>query len=89
MELELKKIIPKVVEYAALVAVLATVGSYWINTEVERRMNELAVDPDSAPAVVSLKTDMNNVKTGQARIERKVDAFSTKFLEYLERQAGE
>jgi len=87
MELDLKKIVPKVIEYAAFFAVIATVGTYWINTEVERRMNELAIDPSAAPAVVENKTKLASLEVGQARIEGKVDAFSTKFLEYLERQA--
>ena len=36
-----KQVVKRVAEYAALFAVFATVGSYWINTEVERRMGEL------------------------------------------------
>lgn len=79
----------KVAEYAAFVAIFATAGSYWINTEVERRMSELATDPGEHPAVVELRTETDNIKQGQVRIETKVDAFSSKFLEYLERQAGQ
>jgi hypothetical protein len=77
----------KVGEYAALLAVFGVVGSLWINTEVERRMKELAKDPATHPAVVELRTSQDNLKEGQQRLETKVDAFSTKFLEYLERQA--
>lgn len=77
----------KVAEYAAFAAVFGTVGSYWINTEVERRMGELAQDPSSHPAVVQLQTEMVHVKESQERIELKVDMFSNKFLEYLERQS--
>jgi hypothetical protein len=77
----------KLTEWAGLLAVIAVVGSLWIDREVERRMNELASDPANAPAVVTLQADMANVKATQARIESKVDTFSTKFLEYLERQA--
>lgn len=78
----------KIAEWVALATVFGTVGTWWINTEVERRMNELAIDPSAAPAVVALTTDMGNVKASQVRIEGKVDAFSTKFLEYLEREAA-
>jgi hypothetical protein len=74
-------------EYLALFAVLGTVGTYWINTEVERRMVELAKDPGTHPVVVELKTTQSSLKEGQKRIETKVDTFSAKFLEYLERQA--
>ena len=68
--------------------ILLGVGSLWIDREVERRMNELAIDPAAAPVVVALNTDMQNVKASQERIEGKVDAFSTKFMEYLEREAN-
>lgn len=87
MEVNLSKVAAKVGEIAAILAVVATVASLWIDREVERRMNELAIDPAAAPAVVQLQTDMGNVKASNARIEGKVDAFSQKFLEYLERQA--
>lgn len=82
-----KEIGMKVVEWAAVVAVLGTVGSYWINTEVERRMNELAIDPSAAPAVVTLQAEVANIEASQVRIENKVDAFSDRFLAYLERQS--
>ena len=78
----------KLGEYAALLVIIGGVGSLWIDREVERRMNELAIDPAAAPAVVALTTDMSTVKESQARIEGKVDAFSTKFMEYLEREAS-
>jgi hypothetical protein len=79
----------KVAEYAAFLAIFATAGSYWINTEVERRMGELADDPGSHPTVVANTTKLETLEAGQERIEDKVDAFSSKFLEYLERQAGQ
>jgi len=77
----------KVAEYVTFLAVFGTVGTYWINTEVERRMGELAQDPSKHPAVVTLQTEVRVMKESQVRVERKVDAFSTKFLEYLERQS--
>lgn len=82
-----KTIAVKIAEWGAFAAVFGTIGSYWINTEVERRMDELATDPSKHPAVVTLQTEMVGVKESQARIETKVDMFSTKFLEYLERQS--
>lgn len=85
--MELKKILMKAGEWIALVAVFGTVGSWWINTEVERRMNELAIDPAAAPAVVTLQTEVANIEASQVRIENKVDKFSESFLAYLERQA--
>lgn len=84
-----KAIGKKVAEYAAFIAVFATAGSYWINTEVERRMGELADDPGNHPTVVANSTKLETLEAGQVRIEEKVDAFSGKFLEYLERQAGQ
>lgn len=83
----IQSIAKKVAEYAALLAVFATAGTYWINTEVERRMAELVPDAGAHPAVVANSTRLESLEDGQARIEEKVDAFSGKFLEYLERQA--
>jgi outer membrane murein-binding lipoprotein Lpp len=81
----------KLVEWVGMAVVLggalAAVGSMWINTEVERRMNELASNPADAPAVVAISTKVEGLEAGQARIETKVDAFSSQFLAYLERQA--
>lgn len=77
----------KIGEYVVFAAVFGTVGTYWINTEVERRMDELAIDPAAAPAVVANTTKLGTLEAGQTRIETKVDAFSQKFLEYLERQS--
>lgn len=77
----------KLVEWAAVAGVLAVAGSYWINTEVERRMKELASNPADAPEVVAISTKVEGLEAGQARIETKVDAFSSQFLAYLERQA--
>ena len=79
----------KLLEWVGLVTVIGVFGSLWINTEVERRMNELAIDPSSAPAVVANTTKLESLSDGQKRIEGKVDTFSSKFLEYLERQASE
>jgi hypothetical protein len=84
-----KALAKKLGEYMALIAVFGTVGTYWINTEVERRMGELAPDAGVHPTVVSNSTKLETLEAGQERIEDKVDAFSTKFLEYLERQAGQ
>ena len=77
----------RIIEYAALAGIILGGVPYYINTEVERRMNELAIDPSAAPAVVTLQADMSNVKESQVRIEGKVDKFSESFLAYLERQA--
>lgn len=67
-------------------AVFGVAATYWINTEVERRMNELAIDPSAVPVVVDLVSDVENLTTGQQRIEGKVDTFSTEFTKYLQRQ---
>jgi len=83
----LKRVGTKAAEYIAFLAVFGTVGTYWINTEVERRMLELAEDPATHPVVVELKTTQNNLAVGQQRIEGKVDAFSQEFLKFLERQS--
>jgi len=84
-----KSLAKKIGEYLAFLAVFGTVGSYWINTEVERRMGELAPDAGVHPTVVANSTKLETLEAGQERIEEKVDAFSGKFLEYLERQAGQ
>jgi len=97
--MELKKILLKGGEWIGLFVAFGIIGSLWINTEVERRMNELKTDPATVPVIVTLQADMANVKAGQTRLEttmnarfdttdRKVDAFSTQFLAYLERQAN-
>ena len=83
----LKRFGAKTAEYVAFLAVFGTVGTYWINTEVERRMVELAEDPASHPVVVELKTTQSSLKEGQRRIEGKVDAFSQEFIKFLERQS--
>lgn len=82
-----KKFLKKAGEYVTLLVVFGGLGTLWINTEVERRMGELASDPASSPAVVTLKAEVDNLEDGQARIEKKVDAFSEEFLKYLARQA--
>lgn len=87
MEINLGKVAAKVGEIGAILGAVAVIGSMWIDREVERRMNELAVDPSAAPAVVANTTKLESLEVGQHRIEGKVDAFSQKFLEYLERQA--
>ena len=87
MNPNMKAMLKKAGEWVGLLAVFGVAGTYWINTEVERRMNELAIDPSAAPAVVTLQAEVANIEASQVRIERKVDDFSGKFLEYLERQA--
>jgi hypothetical protein len=84
-----KAVAKKAGEYLAFAAVFGTIGTYWLNTEVERRMGELAANPGDHPTVVANTTKLNTLEAGQTRIETKVDAFSSKFLEYLERQARE
>ena len=86
--MNLKQIAAKVGELGAMLAVVGVFGTYWINTEVERRMNELAVNPADAPVIVALETEVGNLSDGQARIEGKVDAFSDRFIAYLEREAN-
>jgi len=85
--MELTQVAKKVGEWAALLTIVGVVGSLWIDREVERRMNELAVDPAAAPAVVTLQAEVANIEASQVRIEAKVDAFSASFMAYLERQA--
>ncbi len=85
--MNLKTIAAKAGEITAIAAVLAVVSSLWIDREVERRMKELQQDPASAPVIVELITEMDNVEVTLSRVEGKVDAFSEKFLEYLSRQA--
>ena len=87
MEFSPKEILKKIGETLAMLAVLGTIGTYWINTEVERRMNELASDPATNPAVVTNRIKLENLEDSVGRVETKVDKFSDKFLEYLERQA--
>lgn len=85
---QIKTILKKLAEYGVLLALVGTVGSLWINTEVERRMDELYDDPGNHPVVVELKITQQNLADGQKRIEAKVDAFSQEFLRFLERQAA-
>lgn len=77
----------KVAEWIGLLVAFGVVGSWWVNTEVERRMKELAQDPSSHPTIVEQQTRLSNIERSQERIENKVDAFATQFLSYLERQA--
>jgi len=84
-------LIKKALEMAGQLIALAYIGSLFINTEVERRMNELAVappDPAEAPIVVELKANQRNIASTVTRVESKVDAFAGEFRAYLERQAG-
>lgn len=78
----------KIAEWVGIAVAFGVVGTWWINTEVERRMNELAQDPSTHPKIVSATTKLETLEDGQVRIERKVDAFSAQFLAYLERQAN-
>ncbi len=82
-----KTVLARVAEWSVFLVVFGTGSTYWINTEVERRMEELVQDPGNHPAVVQLQTEVKYMKDSQVRIEAKVDTFSAKFLEYLERQA--
>jgi hypothetical protein len=82
-----KSFAKKFAEYAAFLAVFGTAGSYWIDSEVERRMKELAKDPSVHPVIVEMRTRQEGFEEGQRRIETKVDLFSDNFLRYLERQA--
>lgn len=59
-----------------------------VDDQVKIKMAELTTDPAAAPAVVTLTNDVTHLKAGQDRIEGKVDAFSTQFLQYLEREAS-
>ena len=84
-----KEIIAWVAGIGTVTAVLVSMVwgvPFYINTEVERRMNELAIDPSAAPAVVTLQAEVANIEASQVRIERKVDDFSAEFLKYLQRQ---
>ena len=85
--MEVKQVSKKLGEWVALLTIIGVVGSLWIDREVERRMKELATDPADTPVVVTLQAEVANIEASQVRIEAKVDAFSQKFLEYLERQA--
>ena len=87
MSPKIKKAFVKGGEYVGLLVTFGIIGSLWINTEVERRMNELATDPANSPVVVTLQADVGNIKSSQVRIEAKVDAFSESFMAYLQRQA--
>ncbi len=94
--MEVRTVVLKAAEYVGALVVLGTVfltiGSMWIDREVERRMNELAIDPSASPAVVTLQADVANIKEthGAAlnRVETKVDAFSDRFIAYLEAEAN-
>lgn len=68
---------------------------YYIDIQVEQRIAELAEGREKAPVIVELeKADavfaetLENIEASQVRIEMEVDAFSTAFLAYLERQAN-
>ncbi len=86
MSPKVKKAFVKGGEYIGLLVTFGIIGSLWINTEVERRMNELATDPALSPVVVTLQAEVANIEASQVRIEAKVDAFSASFMEYLQRQ---
>jgi hypothetical protein len=77
----------KIAEWVGIAVAFGVIGSWWINTEVERRMNELAQDPSTHPTIVTATTKLETLEAGQVRIETKVDAFASQFLQYLERQA--
>ena len=87
MELSAGQVSGGIATAGAAVTLILWGVPYYIDKQVERRMNELAIDPSAAPAVVANTTKLETLAEGQTRIEGKVDAFSTKFMEYLERQA--
>lgn len=76
----------KLGEIVGILAVIGVIGTYWINTEVERRMGELVPNAGNNPTVIANKTKLETLAQGQARIENKVDTFSTEFTKYLQRQ---
>lgn len=84
-----KAILKKMGELLGSLAVLGVVGTYWINTEVERRMGELAINPADNPAVVTAIEKIDNLEEGQVRIENKVDDFSVEFIKFLRSQAND
>ena len=86
MSPKIKKAFVKGGEYIGLFAAFGIIGTLWINTEVERRMGELATDPANSPVVVTLQAEVANIEASQIRIEAKVDAFSESFMAYLQRQ---
>ena len=67
-------------------AVFGVAATYWINTEVERRMTELATNPEDSPVIAAAIESIDNLETATVRIEGKVDTFSTEFTKYLQRQ---
>lgn len=85
--MNMKTVAAKVGEVAVILAIVGVVSTYWVNTEVERRMKELVPNAAVNPVVVANKVDIENLETTVARIEAKVDAFSTEFLAYLARQS--
>ena len=89
MNPRIKKFLFKVGEWIGLGVTFGIVASLWINTEVERRMNELMPVIGDDPAVVEAVGDIENIEGSVSRIEAKVDAFSGRFIAYLERQAND
>ena len=91
MEMNAKTIVSGIVAAVGTITLILWGVPYYIksavNDQVEARMNELAIDPASAPAVVANTTKLESLSEGQQRIEGKVDKFSSEFLRYLERQA--
>lgn len=85
--MNVKSIAAKIGEYAAIAAVLGGVGTLWIDSAVEKRMAELVPAASVDPVVVGNKTEIQNLKDGQKRIETKVDTFSREFMAYLARQS--
>lgn len=83
---KVKKVLKKGGEWIALIAAFGVLGTYWINTEVERRMTELLPAIADDPIVVEAVTDIENIEASILRVETKVDAFSNRFIAYLERQ---
>jgi len=89
MNPRIKKFLFKVGEWIGLGVTFGIVASLWINTEVERRMKELLPVVGDDPTVVEAVGDIKNIEGSVIRIEAKVDAFSGRFIAYLERQAND
>ena len=85
---KVKKVLTKGGEWIALIVVFGGIGTFWINTEVERRMSELMPTIGDDPAVVEAVADIENIEATMLRVETKVDAFSNKFITYLEQQTN-
>ena len=93
MEINAGKLIGMATAAVVLIPAMLWGVPYYINSiaiaAVDVRMAEIATDPSEHPTVVSLITEVDNIEITLERVEGKVDAFSSSFMEYLERQAAE